>query len=286
MPHSKVFVLDIRFLESLIAVVENGSIAGAARLQNLTAAAVSQRIRTLEAELDVQLLIREGHAARPTGACHRLLPRAKMLVANTAALKSDIDISGLSGSFRLGAISTALIDFIPSAVRIIEQKAPNADLKIMPGSSSSLFSQLEQRQLDAAIIVRPSFELSKTMSVEHFCSQPFVSIGKLSPEQPLVVYDRQSWGGKIAWQWISANLPAHRILCELDSLETIATLVDQQLGAAIIPAWRGLTIQHPDLETNNLKNPPANRELVLVSNKDFALPLLMDVIRLALAAQR
>jgi DNA-binding transcriptional LysR family regulator len=45
--------MDIRFLESLIAVVETGSIAGAARLQYLTAAAVSQRIQALEKEIQL-----------------------------------------------------------------------------------------------------------------------------------------------------------------------------------------------------------------------------------------
>lgn len=72
--------MDTRFLESLVAVVETGSIASAARLQNLTATAVSQRIPALEVEFDTPLLSRSAHSARPTEACLNLLPRAQTLL--------------------------------------------------------------------------------------------------------------------------------------------------------------------------------------------------------------
>lgn len=88
--------MDIRFLESLIAVVETGSIAGAARKQWLTAAAVSQRIKALEQELECSLLYRSAHSAKPTEACYNLLPRARKLVQDVQGLKDDIDHTGLS----------------------------------------------------------------------------------------------------------------------------------------------------------------------------------------------
>jgi DNA-binding transcriptional LysR family regulator len=82
-------VLDIRFLESLIAVVEGGSISAAARMQGLTATAISQRIRALEAEFGADLLIRAGHKATPTKACLNLLPRVRDLILEAAMLKRD-----------------------------------------------------------------------------------------------------------------------------------------------------------------------------------------------------
>jgi hypothetical protein len=48
--------MDIRCFESLIIVAELGSIARAARAQNLTAAAVGQRIAILEQHYDTELL--------------------------------------------------------------------------------------------------------------------------------------------------------------------------------------------------------------------------------------
>jgi len=60
--------VDIRYLESLINVAELGSITRAARLQNLTAAAVGQRILTLEKHFNTSLLNRNAHKATPTEA--------------------------------------------------------------------------------------------------------------------------------------------------------------------------------------------------------------------------
>ncbi len=45
------YVMDTEFLESFVKVVEHGSVAEAARRLNLTAAAVTQRIRALEREI-------------------------------------------------------------------------------------------------------------------------------------------------------------------------------------------------------------------------------------------
>ncbi|MCS5514961.1 LysR family transcriptional regulator [Pseudomonas qingdaonensis] len=60
----------MRFLKSLVAVVETGSIAAAARRENRTAAAISQRVQALERTLGCTLLLRTAHAIRPrTSAC-------------------------------------------------------------------------------------------------------------------------------------------------------------------------------------------------------------------------
>src|SRR5215203_5033574 len=63
--------MEICKLESFVAVVEEGSIAGASRRLELTAGAVAQRIRKLEQDLGLRLLIRSGRSVRPTdvGGC-------------------------------------------------------------------------------------------------------------------------------------------------------------------------------------------------------------------------
>lgn len=38
-----------------------------------------------------------------------------------------------------------------------------------------------------------------------------------------------------------------RVLCELDSLESIAFMVEQGLGRAVLPSWPGLNERHPNL---------------------------------------
>ena len=153
--------MDVRFLESLVFVVEAGSIAGAARAQNLTATAISQRMRVLESELNVQLLSRSAHSVRPTQACIDILPRAHKLIREAQAIKDDIDPTGLSCKLKLGAISTALIDFIPNIFQHASREAPKVGIDIIPGTSKTLYDLLVQENIDAAILVRPVGTLPK-----------------------------------------------------------------------------------------------------------------------------
>lgn len=72
--------MDTRFLESLVTVVDCGSMAEAARRLNLTPAGVAQRIHTLESEFGVRLVLRSGRAVRPTESATAILSRARELL--------------------------------------------------------------------------------------------------------------------------------------------------------------------------------------------------------------
>ncbi|RYF57150.1 MAG: LysR family transcriptional regulator, partial [Comamonadaceae bacterium] len=58
--------MDIRYMQSFVAVVEGGSFAEAARRLDLTSAAVAARIKALEEELGVTLVKRSGRSVKPT----------------------------------------------------------------------------------------------------------------------------------------------------------------------------------------------------------------------------
>jgi len=278
--------LDIRFLKSLVAVVETGSIASAGRLQNLTATAVSQRIRSLENELNSPLLSRSAHSATPTEACLNILPRIKVLIRESDALKADIDTTGLSANLRLGAIDTALTDFIPTVVKELKNVAPNSTISITPGSSSDLYEQLLLQNLDGAITVAPIFTPPKEIKVTSLVKQNLVLLSKKHPnqplkkvleKQPLIVYDKDSWGGSSIQRWINSLDISPQVLCELDSPETIALLVEKGLGVAVVPEWHGLRHRHTSLSITTIdKNAPL-REIVFLSHQKSNAPKLLEL---------
>lgn len=235
--------MDIRYLQTLLEVINGGSLAEAARRQNLTAAAVGQRLKALENELGVDLVRRSGPTVRPTAICLRMIPRLQSIIAQTALLQRDITADGLAGPYRLGVISTALADHVPLLVNHLRDVAPKVELLITPGSSTHLFEMLARSDLDAAILVKPTFQLPKSIKTETLERQPFawVTPNGAPPENlPLIVYDKSSWGGEIAWHWISRNLDTANILCEMDAPETVAGLVAGKAGRAILPVWAGL----------------------------------------------
>jgi len=262
-------VLDTRFLESLLAVAETGSIANAARQQGLTAAAVSQRIRVLETGFGTALLNRTAHAAVPTEACLRLLPAARDLIRDAHRLARAVDGTGLSGPFRLGAASTALLDFAPAIIQRFRTAAPGAVLTIRPGASQSLYDDLLADRIDAAITVSPGFRLPKDVRRDVLVVQPLMHAtpAGLEPRQvsalPWIVYDRQSWGGRQIWEEYGRAISSGHILCELDALEMIAMMVAQGSGQAIVPQWQGLQSLVPQICLQDLDT-ERHREMVFL----------------------
>ena len=241
--------MEIRYLKSLLAVVDSGSIAEAARSEHLTAAAIGQRVQVLERELGFALLSRSGHAARPTPACSLLLPRARRLVREAALLASDASAGGLSGSLRIGAVSTLLTGLLPRALRQFTQAAPDAKAVIVPGTSRGLYRMLQADELDAALLIAPPFALPRTLRAVELRQEPLVLLAPpgarggpaaLLGRHPYIRYDPSAWGGRHAAAWLADQQLAPTVLCDLDALEAIAMLVADGMGVSLVPQWPGI----------------------------------------------
>lgn len=243
------FYMDTRFIQTLLSVVDTGSFAGAARTGNMTPAAVSQRIRSLEAELGLTLIVRAGQQVAPTSECLSILARMRHITSEVRLIAMDLDTTGLGGPIRLGAISTALSDRVPNVLAQFSQRVPQANLNIIPGTSMDLYSKLIKEEIDAAYLIRPPFKIPKAMEFSPIEIQPFVLIVQVGDERSLekiistekaLIYDLKSWGGRLVLPWIRKRVLPEQILCELDALEAIVAAVGQGIGFSIVPDWHGL----------------------------------------------
>lgn len=247
--------MDTRFLESLLAVIDHGSIAAAAQTQALTPAAVSQRIQVLERELGRTLLERKANASGPSAACRDLLPAMRRLVQQAQNLRRAADPGLARGVFRLGAISTMLTAEIPKLLPELRDSAPGLELQITPGTSAALYEAVRAGELHAALIVTPPFPLPFGLQQHPLRREP---LRLLLPEGhpartaeaafddlPLIAYDPESWGGQIAARYLADHGVTPQVLCALDSLEVISDLVASGIGAALVPDWAGLQGAHP-----------------------------------------
>ena len=283
--------MDIRYLESLISVAELGSIARAARAQNLTPAAVGQRIAILEKHFGTTLLDRSAHKATPTEACMKLLPKARLVIGEIDEMAAQIEPSGLAGKFHLGAISTALTGILPGTIRLLAETAPKLVLQIKPGTSNSLFNDLSERKIDAAIIALPPYALTRSFKAELLRDEPLALIscnarGKNLREKleqnPYICYDSESWGGLRANRFLRDNKINIEPFYELDALEAIEKLVHQGMGVSLVPLWSGLDLDRPGLEAEVIPGEQYHRKVVLVSPTDNPRPRIVDALRDAL----
>lgn len=245
--------MDVRFLKSLVAVVETGSIAAAARRESRTAAAISQRVQALERLLGCTLLLRTAHAARPSDQCLLILPKIRAIIELAQDLQSDLHPDGVAGELTIGAISTALTGVLPTLIERLALTAPDLKLKITPGDSKSLYEKVLAGELDAAILVRPPFQPPKALGLVVLKVEPLIlvapaayagqSLETLLRGHPFIRYDARSWGGQIAQRYLDEQAIEPNVLCELDALETIVMLVAQGMGVSLVPQWAGMMLE-------------------------------------------
>ncbi|MEI4488816.1 LysR family transcriptional regulator [Frigidibacter sp. MR17.14] len=239
--------MDTRFLETFLAVADCGSIAEAARRLNLTPAALAQRLRVLEQDLGHTLVERAGRTVQPTAAGRAVMAHARGVVESVRDLRAIASDGVPGGLLRLGATATALTGLLPAVIERLARAHPDIDYFVQPGSSADHYHRVVDGTLDAALIVRPQFEIPKatdwlTLRVERLVLIVPEDAPDLPPDALLATYrfiryDRAQWGGHIVDRYLRDHAIAVDEWLELDALDAIAALVNRGLGAAIVPDW-------------------------------------------------
>jgi DNA-binding transcriptional LysR family regulator len=239
--------MDTRFLDSLVTVVECGSIAEAARHLNLTPAGVAQRIRALEYEIGAPLVVRAGRTVRPTAAAAAILARVRTVQREVHDLKS-IAVSGvLSGELRLGVTPTLLSGLVPDVLCGFAKSHPQIDVRIVRNNSAELYDKLLEGRVDAALSSHPSFSLPKTFQWALLREEPFVLIAPKAMQkrsahailsnEPFIRLDRKVYAGQMIDMYLRKAGIRPRERFEMDGPEAIAVMVDRGLGVSILPDW-------------------------------------------------
>lgn len=239
--------METQYLNTFLIVVDQGSLAAAARVLNITPAAVAQQIRTIERELGTTLIARVGRTVSVTEEGARIFDRARDLVRGIADLRSIANDNAVSGELRLGACPTALAGMLPDVLARMVETFPEINVFIQPGYSADLYRAIERNDLDAAIVLQAPFALPKTCEWQLLREEPLVVLApesmagrdphELLATQPLIRYDRHQWGGRQADDYLRAAgiVPHERF--ELNALNAIAVMVDRGLGVSLVPDW-------------------------------------------------
>jgi len=239
--------MDTRFLQTLLTVVETGSLTQTARVLNLTPSAVMQRIKALESEIGAALIHRSGNAMCATASCAAMLSDARLVVDAVAGIKAAAAGRLDVGLLRVGVIHTVLSGLMPDVMLQLQRTRPGMELYIQPGPSTDLYAKLRDGELDTAILVQPAFAFPKTFEWAPLRRERLLLITPpemavddptaLLRSQPFIRYDRNHWGGRAVEQYLRSRRIVPRELYELDSIEAITILVHRGLGIALVPDW-------------------------------------------------
>jgi DNA-binding transcriptional LysR family regulator len=239
--------VDLRYLQSFMVVVEVGSLAEAARRLDLTPAAVAARVRALEVEFGADLIRRSGRSVRPTEAGLRILERGRALLRDERDLRAIAGGRAPVGELRLGVFPSALHTVLPQVLKGLYAGHPDLQVFVAPGASVELCRRVGAGELDAALVVEPSFPIGKNCDWCPLAEQPLVVVApqaladadplELLRTLPYIRYDRTTIG-ELSDRYLRDHGIRPNLRLQIDGLMAIAGMIAHGLGVGLLPDWR------------------------------------------------
>jgi len=141
--------MNTRFLDTFVTLARLGSFHATARALHATPAAISQRIKALEAELKTELIDRSAPQFRLTSKGEGLLPLARAVLDSTRALQDAAwQDAVIRGRLRLGVIETVVHSWLAIFVQRLNHDFPELEVDLTVEATAILQKRLLAGELD------------------------------------------------------------------------------------------------------------------------------------------
>jgi DNA-binding transcriptional LysR family regulator len=150
--------VQLRRLRYLIGVAEELSIRRAAKRLGVAQSALTKQIASLEAELGLDLLVRDRRRiVGLTAAGESFLGDARRIIAEIERATSSARgiAAGKEGRLRLGICEDATTERLSRILSVFQVESPDVELDIFEMSSANLVRALSRSDIDLALLVPP-----------------------------------------------------------------------------------------------------------------------------------
>lgn len=193
--------IAIRDLGYFLAVAEQGNVALAARLCNVTQPAISKSIRRLEETLAMQLFhrSRQGMALTASGEMfHRHALRIRREHDETMQHAEDLRV-GSAGLLRLGATRPAYDAVVVPALAAVFRDRPKMRVCLELGAADTLLEMLVRGELD--MVCGPvKSRIHRDLEFQAFSTDELVVIA--ASDHPAFLLDAPGLPDLLAWRWV------------------------------------------------------------------------------------
>lgn len=147
--------MELRHLQALVAVAEQGSFSAAADHLGTVQSNISSHVARLERELAVTLVDRSAGRLTEEGELalarsYRVLSELEALATDVGALRADV-----TGTVRVGMIGTTARWLLPALLSDLTKTHPKLKLLVTEAPTSGLEPQLAAGRLDLAVLTHP-----------------------------------------------------------------------------------------------------------------------------------
>lgn len=145
---------DLTDLRIFLSAVDAGSLTAAAARNNIVVAAVSARLKRMEAAFDLDLFERTGRGIRPTLAGEMLARHARKIIGDARQIEAELDefAEGRSGRVRILSNTNILAEHMPTALGTFLAANPDINVSVSDRPSFEVITMLKNGDADVGIV--------------------------------------------------------------------------------------------------------------------------------------
>ena len=169
--------MELRHLRYFVAVAEEGSLLAAAeRRLHTSQPSLSRQIRDLESEIGVRLLERQARGVALTTAGKVFLDHARLALLQVEAAADGARRAEQPEKvvLSMGFLAGQEVVWLPHALRILREEAPEAEITLSSQSSPELALGLMRGKLDVAFL-RPEAQ-AVGLSYKFLAKEPLIAV--------------------------------------------------------------------------------------------------------------
>lgn len=261
--------MEIKYLETLKKIIEEGSFTKAAQKLNYTQSTITFQVKQLENELNIQLFEKIGRQMILTKEGESILPYVDIILSSVKQLV-DLKQNPLEGSLEIDVAETILCYKLSPVLKEFHEHAPKAKLSIRSTNCYEIYDKLKNGQTDIGIFyanINQDMSILNTKNLGYYKMDCVVSPkvfeenpDLLNPTQPISIPFVINEPKCIFRQIFEKNCEHETIeirhTVELGSIPSIINLVENDFGMTYLPSF-------------TLENKLKNKQLIKIpTNED------------------
>lgn len=242
--------MDLRHLRYFVAVAEEGSISGAARLCGISQPSMSEQIRVLESELGEELIRRLSRGVALTSAGELLFGHAQQILAEEGKLKQAFrkraDLA--DGEVQFGIIPTLAPYLLPMIMRPFKESFSGIQVELFEQQTDDLLGLIRGGVIEFALVSDIGAEDSSKYELRQLFFEPLLLACPAGHqlaglERPLELSDIEgeeviqlTRGHCLRDQVVDLcdeRVSSSRLRC--DQLSTAVAMVAEDFGVSFVP---------------------------------------------------
>ena len=281
---------DIRQLNIFITLEDTRSFTMAAKQCFITQSAVSHSIKSLEKQLDCQLIERMGKHLVLTPYGEVFLHHAKRAVQELETSLTKLDTLKQWGysAIHIGAPDSICHLVLPQVLKTFYKEHPKCEISVSIGDTPDLLEQIKSGKLDLACGIQMTPHDQKyaftPLADDDLCfitssNHPWTTQApqerKDLSDVRLIAYCAKSETRRLVSRHFNEHLIQHHQPLTLGNIEAIKKMTQLDMGVGIIPRWvAAKEIAEGSLVEHAISSPPPRRQWGVYShnNKSFSLP--------------